>query len=156
MSNDILGTVTLERVQKAVKRDPTDHTYNSMLLDRFLSQQMKELACTGNVDTEKILSAISLFGLGLCFSSGSEEDIQFENYAIIDKEKNTISWYKCIKDGLNNVGRKYTIIGPGGVSVKEVYFKNQKQKKQRDRKPFSELPPELQEKLRQRHPNKIY
>lgn len=156
MSNDILGTVTLERVQKAVKRDPTDHTYNSMLLDRFLSQQMKELACTDKVNGADILEALNLFGLGLCLAPGLEGEIQFENYAVIDKEKHTISWYKCIYEGLNNIGRKYTIIGPGGVSVKEVYFKNQKQKKQRNRKPFSELSPELQEKLRQQHPNKIY
>lgn len=152
MSNDILGTVTLERVQKAVKRDPTDHTYNSMLLDRFLSQQMKELARTGNVDTESIKTVLVLFGIS--FVSSNEQ--QFENVAQIDYEHHTLSWYKSLYEKLNNVGRKYTIIGPGGVSVKEVYFKNQKQKKQRNRKPFSELSPELQEKLRQRHPNKIY
>ena len=152
MSNDILGTVTLERVQKAVKRDPTDHTYNSMLLDRFLSQQMKELACTGNVDTKSIKTALALFGISFV----APDELQFENVAQIDYDECLLCWYKNIYKGLNNIGRKYTILGPGGVAVKEEYFKTRKRTKQRKRKPFSELSPELQEKLRQRHPNKIY
>ena len=150
MSNDIIGTVTLQRLQKAVELDSEDSTYNSLLLDRYLSQQMKELACTGEVDTEGIRTALSLFGIVYV----SPDRIQFENMAQIDYDECLLSWYKNLFKGLNNVGRKYTIIGPGGVSVKEEYFKNQK--KQRNRKPFSKLSPELQQKLRQRHPDKIY
>ena len=150
MSNDIIGTVTLQRLQKAVALDPNDSTYNSLLLDRYLSQQMKDLACTGEVDTEGIRTALSLFGIAYV----SPDGIQFENMARIDYEECLLSWYKNLFKGLNNIGRKYTIIGPGGVAVKEEYFK--KQQKQRNRKPFSKLSPELQQKLRQRHPNKIY
>ena len=150
MSNDIIGTVTLQRLQKAVALEPNDSTYNSLLLDRYLSQQMKDLACTGEVDTEGIRTALSLFGIVYV----SPDRIQFENMARIDYEECLLSWYKNIYKGLNNIGRKYTIIGPGGVAVKEEYFKNQK--KPRNRKPFSKLSPELQQKLRQRHPNKIY
>lgn len=149
MSNDILGTVTLERLQKAVKRFPEDFTYNSMLLDRFLSQQMKAFACTGKVDTAAISSALELFGVSLAASG----EIQFENVAQIDAENHTLTWYKCLFEGLNNVGRRYTIIRPGGASAKEVKFQK---KKQRNRKSFSELPRELQNKIRQRHPDKTY
>lgn len=149
MSNDILGTVTLERLQKAAERFPEDVTYNSMLLDRFLSQQMKVLACTGSVDTFGLIIALKLFGI---FFAGPDE-LQFENVAQIDAETHTLTWYKNIHDGLNNVGRVYRIISPGGVSVKEVYFEKEKP---RNRKPFSELPKELQNKIRQWHPDKTY
>ncbi len=154
MSNDILGTVTLERLTKAVAREPENHTYNSMLLDRFLAEQMRELACTGKVNSPDILKALSLFNLGLCMGPGSDDEIQFENYAVIDKEKHTISWYQCIREGLNEVGRKYTTIGPGGARVEKVKFK--RTKKTHNRKSFSSLPPELKEKLRKRYPDKIY
>lgn len=149
MSNDILGTVTLERVQKAVKRLPADLEYNSMLLHRFLAQQMKAFACTGKVDTAAISSALELFGIRLAV----EDEVQFENVAQIDSENHTLSWYKSLYEGLNNVGRRYTIIRPGGASTKEVKFEK---KKQRNRKSFSELPRELQNKIRQRHPDKTY
>ena len=154
MSNDILGTVTLERLTKAVARDPQNHTYNSLLLDRYLSNQMRDLACTGKINGADILEALKLFGVGFCLSSETEGQIQFENYAVIDKEKHTVSWYTCINEGLNNVGRKYTVIGPGGVRVEKVMFK--RPKKTRNRKSFSSLPPELKEKLRKRYPNKVY
>ncbi len=149
MSNDILGTVTLERLQKAVKRFPEDVTYNSMLLDRFLSQQMKAFACTGSFDAVGLITALKLFGI----SFAGPDELQFENVAQVDPENHTLSWYKNIHDGLNNVGRVYRIISPGGVSVKEVYFEKEKP---RNRKPFSELPKELQNIIRQRHPDKTY
>lgn len=154
MSNDILGTVALERLAKAVASDPENHTYNSLLLDRYLSNQMRELACSGKVNTTDIFKALSLFNLGLCMGPGSESEIQFENYALIDYEKHTISWYQCIREGSNEVGRKYTTIGPGGARVEKVKFK--RKKKTHNRKSFSSLSPELKEKLRKRHPNKIY
>lgn len=153
--SDIIGIVTLERLQKSVKRFPEDTTYISMLLDRFLKQQMRKLAAEKNggkdsaVNIGDIRKALALFGVKL-ISSGSL--LQGENAATIDYRACTVSWYTYIKekDKSEPIGRKWIIHSPGGVSTKIEKLK--KNRRSSSRKRFSDLSPELQEKIRKRNP----
>lgn len=152
--SDILGTVTIERLEKAVARFPEDKAYNSMLLDRFLKQQMRKLAAESKAGSDStvnigdIRKALSLFGVKL-ISSGSL--LQGENVATIDYKARTVSWFTYIKEKGRSepVGRKWIIHSPGGVTIKTEKLRKSHNS---NRKRFSDLSPELQEKIRKRNP----
>ncbi len=150
MGNDVFEIVKVEQIEKAVRRDGLDDRYNSMLLDRYLSQQMKALASSGTCDFEGIKKALSLFGISVTSSPAW----QGEKQAFIDRKNCTISWFTYIfpKGSFEPSGKKWIKHRTGSfVDIEIVPIKKTQHKRRR----FSDLSPELQQKIRERHPEKF-
>lgn len=147
--DDVFGTVKVEQIERAVRIDAIDDKYNSMLLDRFLQQQMKELSKTGVCDVEGIKKALALFGISITSSSTWQGPKQ----AYINRKECTVSWFTYITPKGSNApsAKKWVRHRSGTVDIDIIPIKKSKGNRRR----FSELSPELQEKIRKRHPEKF-
>ncbi len=147
MTTSIFGDVSLHQLERAVRIAPEDENYNSMLFFRYLQQRMQKLAQTGFVDYNEVREALALFQIELVSPSQQKT----EHQAVIDRKAYTISWRKDFTKNGQYIGiSEYTTVSPGGKSVEKRKYKTHKINKSRQR-PFSELPPELQEKIKNRH-----
>lgn len=149
MAEDVFGVVKLEQIERAVKRDALDENYNSLLFDRFLQQQMKNLARFGTCDIEGVITALALFGIGYAHTL----HMQGEKKAYIDRRNCTVSWFEYIyvPSKSEPVSRKTITYRTGSVDVEIKPIK----RKPSNRRRYSDLSPELQEKIKNRYPEKF-
>lgn len=150
MSTNIFGDITLHQLERAVRLAPEDENYNSMLFFRYLQQTMLKLARTNFIDYNEVRKALALFQIELVYPSQQKT----EHQAVIDRKAHTISWRKDFTKNGQYIGvSEYITVSPGGKKVERQKNKvNEKVNRSRQR-PFSELPPELQEKIKKRHKN---
>ena len=145
MTTSIFGDITLHQLERAVRLAPEDENYNSMLFSRYLQQTMLKLARTNFVDYNEVRQALALFQIELVSPSQQKTEYQ----AVIDRKANTISWRKEFP----KIGEiEYITVSPGGKKVERRKYKTHKINNSK-RRPFSELPPELQEKIKNRYKN---
>ena len=150
MSTDIFGEVKIEQLERAVRLAPDDKNYNSMLLFRYLQQAMLKLARTGFVDYNEVRKALSLFQIELVSPSQQKT----EHQAVIDRKAHTISWRKDFTKNGQYIGvSEYITIYPGGKKVEKRKYKTHTKINRSRQRPFSELSPELQEKIKERRKN---
>ena len=146
MTTSILGDITLHQLQRAVRLAPEDDTYNSMLFFKYLQQAMLKLARTNFVDYNEVRQALELFQIELVSPSQQKT----EHQAVIDRKSQTISWRKEFP----KIGEiEYITVSLGGKSVKKKKYNTHTKINRSRQRPFSELPPELQEKIKNRHKN---
>ena len=147
MSTDIFGEVKIEQLERAVRLAPEDENYNSMLLFRYLQQAMLKLARTNFMDYNEVRQALSLFQIELVSPSQQKT----EHQAVIDRKAHTISWRKDFTKNGQYIGvSEYITIYPGGKCSEKRKYKTHRVNNSRQR-PFSELPPELQDKIKKRN-----
>lgn len=150
MSTNIIGEVTLHQLERAVRLAPEDENYNSMLFFRYLQQAMLKLARTNFVDYNEVRQALALFQIELVSPSQQKT----EHQAVIDRKAHTISWREAYTIQEKYIGVIETItVSPGGKSVEKKKYKTHSKINRSRQRPFSELPPELQEKIKNRHKN---
>ena len=121
-----------------------------MLFFKYLQQAMLKLARTNFVDYNEVRQALALFQIELVSPSQQKT----EHQAVIDRKAHTISWRKDFTKNGQYIGvSEYITVSPGGKKVERQKSKvNEKVNRSRQR-PFSELPPELQEKIKKWHKN---
>lgn len=146
MSGDVFGTVTLEKIEKAVRRDPFEVNYNQLLLERFLKQQLKGLVTTGYCSPQAIKNALELFGI----KSTENPSWQGEKEAFLNRSKAEIRWYTYIKEKNRSepIGREWVIFACGGKRIQIEKFRKTKKR-------FTDISPEVQEKIKKRYPKKF-
>ncbi len=143
--NSLLKPITVERLRTASleysesKMLEGDMEHSFYLFEMYLCQQLqrraKGLMCDTKAEVEK---ALNFFGLSFYTADGSEDRVVF-----YDRAKNTYKWRVRISD---NERIKYTTVTvhPSSVVVKT----EKKVNKNRHRRSWSELPPEIQEKIK--------
>ena len=147
MSTDIFGKVEIEQLERAIRLAPEDKNYNSMLFFRYLQQAMLKLARTGFVDYNEVRKALSLFQIELVSPSQQKT----EHQAVIDRKANSINWRIDLKKEGHYIGiSEYITVTPGGKCSEKRKCKTHRVNNSRQR-PFSELSPELQEKIKSRN-----
>lgn len=150
MSTDIFGKVEIEQLERAIRLAPDDKNYNSMLFFRYLQQAMLKLARTNFVDYNEVRQALSLFQIELVSPSQQKT----EHQAVIDRKAHTISWRKDFTKNGQYIGvSEYITIYPGGKKVEKRKYKTHTKINRSRQRPFSELSPELQEKIKERRKN---
>ncbi len=143
MSTNIFGEISLHQLQRAIRIAPENEAYNSLLFFTYLQQAMLKLARTNFVDYNEVRKALALFQIELVSPSQQKT----EHQAVIDRKAHTISWRKEFP----KIGEiEYITVSPGGKSVEKKKYKTHKINNSK-RRPFSELSPELQEKIKNRH-----
>ena len=149
MTTSIIGEVNLHQLERAVRLAPEDENYNSMLFFRYLQQTMLKLARTNFVDYNEVRQALALFQIELVSPSQQKT----EHQAVIDRKAHTISWRKDFTKNGQYIGvSEFITVSPGGKSVEKKKYKTHKINNSKQR-PFSELSPELQEKIKERQKN---
>lgn len=135
MDKDILGVVTFDRLKRAVEYG-TDDSYNSLLLDRYLTARMKDLSLLGYIDLEELRKVLALFSIRL----GAPNS---EHGAILDRSVPELKWFTYMYDDNSTIPRvkKWVIVTTGGVKI--VYEKYKKS----NQRPYKDLPPDLQKKI---------
>lgn len=147
MTTSIFGDITLHQLERAVRLAPEDKNYNSMLFFRYLQQAMLKLARTGFVDYNEVRKALSLFQIELVSPSQQKT----EHQAFIDRKANSINWRIDLKKDGHYIGiSEYITVTPGGKCSEKRKHKTHRVNNSRQR-PFSELPPELQDKIKKRN-----
>lgn len=133
--DDILGNVTIERLQRAVDFG-CDESYISSLLDRYLISKMKELKNSGYTDFEELKKALALFALRF-----GEKNC--ERGVMLNRSIPELRWYVYLYNEKDNTYRdkKWVIVTASGVTVEYERFKKSNQK------PFNKLAPDLQKKI---------
>lgn len=150
MSTNIFGDITLHQLQRAVRLAPEDENYNSMLFFRYLQQTMLKLARTNFVDYNEVRQALALFQIELVSPSQQKT----EHQAVINRKSHTISWRKDFTENGQYIGvSEYITVSPGGKKVERRKYSTHKKINRSKQRPFSELPPELQEKIKNRRKN---
>ena len=151
MSNDCIGTVTIDRLKRMYAIESSDNMgplYSEMLLERYLKQQMKNLSASGYCDIEDISTALKLFGIKL---SSTQTSGYGENTAFLNRKEAEIKWCKYDRKGTSEVKEKiWTVITAGG---KKTVIEKIKPKQFLTRRPFNELPADLQQKILDRKKN---
>ncbi len=150
MTTNIFGEVNLHQLERAVRLAPEDENYNSMLFFRYLQQAMLKLARTNFVDYNEVRQALALFQIELVSPSQQKT----EHQAVIDRKTHTISWRKDFTENGQYIGvSEYITVSPGGKKVERRKYSTHKKINRSKQRPFSELPPELQEKIKNRRKN---
>lgn len=150
MTTSIIGEVTLHQLERAVRLAPEDDNYNSMLFFRYLQQTMLKLARTNFVDYNEVRKALALFQIELVSPSQQKTEYQ----AVIDRKAHTISWREVYTIPEKYIGVIETVtVSPGGKKVEKRKYKTHTKINRSKQRPFSELPPELQEKIKNRQKN---
>lgn len=150
MSTNIFGDITLHQLERAVQLVPEDENYNSMLFFRYLQQAMLKLARTGFVDYNEVRKALALFQIELVSPSQQKAGYQ----AVIDRKAHTISWREDFTKNGQYIGiSEFITVSPGGKRTERRKYKTHTKINRSKQRPFSELPPELQEKIKNRHKN---
>ena len=146
MTTSILGDITLHQLERAVRLGSDDEGYSSMLFFRYLQQAMLKLARTNFVDYNEVRQALALFQIELVSPSQQKT----EHQAVIDRKAHSISWRKEFP----NIGEiEYITVSPGGKKVEKRKYKTHTKINRSRQRPFSELSPELQEKIKERRKN---
>ena len=146
MTTSIFGDITLHQLERAVRLASEDEGYSTMLFFRYLQQTMLKLARTNFVDYNEVRQALGLFQIELVSPSQQKTEYQ----AVIDRKAHTISWRKEFP----KIGEiEYITVSPGGKKVERRKYKTHTKINRSKQRPFSELPPELQEKIKDRRKN---
>ena len=141
MTTSIFGDITLHQLERAVRLSSENESYNSLLFFTYLQQTMLKLARTNFVDYNEVRKALALFQIELVSPSQQKTEYQ----AVIDRKAHTISWQKEFPGVI-----EYITVSPGGKSVEKKKYKTHSKINRSKQRPFSELPPELQEKIKNR------
>lgn len=150
MTTSIFGEVNLHQLERAVRIAPEDENYNSMLFFKYLQQKMQKLAQTGFVDYNEVRQALALFKIELVSPSQQKT----EHQAVIDRKTHTISWREAYTIPDKYIGVIETVtVSPGGKKVEKRKYKTHTKINRSKQRPFSELSPELQEKIKERRKN---
>ena len=146
MTTSIFGDITLHQLERAVSLSPENESYNSLLFFTYLQQAMLKLARTNFVDYNEVRQALALFQIELVSPSQQKT----EHQAVIDRKAHSISWRKEFP----NIGEiEYITVSPGGKKVEKRKYKTHTKINRSRQRPFSELSPELQEKIKERRKN---
>ena len=150
MTTNIFGDITLHKLERAVRLGSEDEGYSTMLFFRYLQQAMLKLARTNFVDYNEVRQALSLFQIELVSPSQQKT----EHQAVIDRKAHTISWRKDFTKNGQYIGvSEFITVSPGGKKVEKRKYKTHTKINRSKQRPFSELSPELQEKIKDRRKN---
>lgn len=140
--DDILGNVTIERLQRAVDFG-CDESYISSLLDRYLISKMKELKTLDYTDLDEqfiffdeLKKALAIFGLRY-------NEKNCERGVMLNRSIPELRWYVYLYNKTDNTYRdkKWVIVTASGVKVEYEKCKKSNQR------PFKDLAPDLQKKI---------